>query len=290
MTNSFKNRFVIFLFILFFSMPMPLLAMGEYDGVWIGTVQVTIFGESESDTTAMVIYQESDDVLWFNDEELGAVRLAKSGNQWILPSPVSVTYLGLEATIESITATFSDSNNLNANLTMIIMDYTASAVCNAQNSPAQLLTNSAVVSNLSGSAESKTVFEIDIPEGVANLGINTWEGTGDVDVSLIYSQPDFDIFMSDSCSNIEEISLTSPYAGKWYIILYGFENYNGVSLTVSYDDIPVPVTGDWNGDGIDEPGLYYPFSRQFCFDLDNDNVLETKISIGRTGDIPVTGD
>ena len=296
MIQFFKDRFVIFLFIFFFSAPAPLLAMGEYDGVWIGTVQVTIDGESETDISVTGIYQESNEALWFHNEELGAILLARAGNQWILSSPLSISYLGLPATLENVTATFSDSNNLNANITLILMDdtgtifYTVTIFYNAQKSSAQVLTNSVAVSSLSGSEKSNMVFEIDIPERTANLNLNTWGGTGDVDVYLVYSQPDFDFFMSESSSNSEEISLTSPYAGKWYIILYGFENYSGVSLNASYDEIPVPVTGDWDGDGSDEPGLYYSSSRQFCFDLDNDNILETKISMGRTGDIPVTGD
>ena len=53
---------------------------------------------------------------------------------------------------------------------------------------------------------------------------------------------------------------------------------------------PIPITGDWNGDGRDNLGLYYPGRRQFSLDTNNDGILDQNVSMGRTGDLPVIGD
>ncbi len=49
-----------------------------------------------------------------------------------------------------------------------------------------------------------------------------------------------------------------------------------------------PITGDWNGDGKSEIGVFR--SGQFILDQDNDGVADTRVNFGMTGDRPVTGD
>ncbi|HZC98723.1 MAG TPA: PQQ-dependent sugar dehydrogenase [Actinomycetes bacterium] len=61
-------------------------------------------------------------------------------------------------------------------------------------------------------------------------------------------------------------------------------------LTISYGKVgDIPVVGDWNGDGIDTPGVF----RDGVWYLRNSNTTgpyDLKISYGRTGDVPLTGD
>lgn len=58
----------------------------------------------------------------------------------------------------------------------------------------------------------------------------------------------------------------------------------------------LPIVGDWNGDGIDTPGVYRVVNNQGQFTLTNstgDNpsfVLGIKVNFGLAGDLPVAGD
>ncbi len=56
----------------------------------------------------------------------------------------------------------------------------------------------------------------------------------------------------------------------------------------------LPVTGDWNGDGIDDIGIWRPAARRFFLDMDGNDVWEPAtdlvVPFGATTDLPVTGD
>jgi hypothetical protein len=51
----------------------------------------------------------------------------------------------------------------------------------------------------------------------------------------------------------------------------------------------LPVSGDWNGDGVDSLGLWRPSTAQFFLSDDNANLRPTFI-FGQTGDQPIVGD
>ncbi|NOR23590.1 MAG: PKD domain-containing protein [Desulforhopalus sp.] len=55
------------------------------------------------------------------------------------------------------------------------------------------------------------------------------------------------IRLSGNWTNEEQITLTSPNLGKWYLVLYGFESYSGLNLEVSYTGIPAPLA-NFNAD------------------------------------------
>ena len=74
---------------------VPAFAVGEYNGVWVGVDTISIPGEVPFDeTTGTVIYQENANELFLYDPMLPALRLIKSGSDWVLPAPMWVTYLG----------------------------------------------------------------------------------------------------------------------------------------------------------------------------------------------------
>ncbi|MEX3100173.1 MULTISPECIES: LamG domain-containing protein [unclassified Streptomyces] len=52
----------------------------------------------------------------------------------------------------------------------------------------------------------------------------------------------------------------------------------------------VPLTGDWNGDGVDTIGLYDPATRTFHLRDDNSKPANHVLVFGSAGDIPVAGD
>ncbi len=49
-----------------------------------------------------------------------------------------------------------------------------------------------------------------------------------------------------------------------------------------------PVTGDWNGDGFTDIGVFR--SGQFILDTNNDGVVDSRVNFGLSSDVPVTGD
>ena len=48
-----------------------------------------------------------------------------------------------------------------------------------------------------------------------------------------------------------------------------------------------PLAGDWNGDGIDEPGVFRPSTGQFLLLI---NATVIAVNFGQAGDLAVVGD
>jgi hypothetical protein len=104
-----------------------------------------------------------------------------------------------------------------------------------------------------GSTESSLHFKIALPSGASNLVITTSGGLSEQDCDLfaLYRAPaTYDIFLDDYLSyfsenygNTEQVSVATPQAGDWYIMLYGFSAYSSVTLKASYrQNIPVITT------------------------------------------------
>jgi hypothetical protein len=226
-----------------FTAPAPLFALGEYDGVWVGVETISFLGEQYSEMTCSVVFQESDSALYCSDELFGSVPLVKSGNQWVLSSPLETTYCGYRCVTNEMSLIFHGDSYLTGNITVTVyvsgQEYSANATLSHHKQPCQTLSNGTVLSNLSGGEDSIQGFEIDVPSGATNLNVQTWGGSGDCDLYLTFSRPDFDTYWSEGGSNWEEIFVPSPDSGKWYIVLYGCDSYFGVNIAVAYD------AGDW---------------------------------------------
>ena len=99
-----------------------------------------------------------------------------------------------------------------------------------------LLTSPASVTGIAGGDGSQRLYRIVVPAGATEINVTTTGGTGDVDVYLRAAQPPsltvFDC-RSDAVDNEEFCSLLSPAAGNWYIMLFGFEAYSGVTLSAT---------------------------------------------------------
>ena len=85
----------VFIILFAINTPTSLFALGEYDGVWVGQETISAAGQQETVTTGTIIYQESDNTFTVFDELFGNVALHKSGNQWILLTPIETTYLSV---------------------------------------------------------------------------------------------------------------------------------------------------------------------------------------------------
>jgi PKD repeat protein len=195
-----------------------------------------------TETTGTVTYQEDQSTLSFWDSLFGSVDLVRSGNQWVLPSPISTTYLGYPATVTSIILAFPSTSYMTGTLTVELLGVVATGTLSHTKQSCQNLTNGATLSGLSGAEDSLRCYEINLPSGATNLNVQTSGGVGDCDLILVYHRPYFGFYTSENFDNQEQIFGAFPNSGKWYIGLTGFENYSGLNLSVSYVGPPAPVS------------------------------------------------
>ena len=104
-----------------------------------------------------------------------------------------------------------------------------------------------------------------------------------------------------SSTGYDRIGVFRPSNERWYMDVNGNGSLNNcskdrcASLSV-YRDGDLPVTGNWNGDGVTQVGLYRPSTGQWFLDLNGDKSWDgcrrdlCISSFGTAGDLPVTGD
>jgi hypothetical protein len=113
------------------------------------------------------------------------------------------------------------------------------------------LQNGVPVTGISGSQNSEKIYRIEVPAGQTNLEIAAWGGTGDADLYVKFgarpttSDYDYRPFLAGTD---ETVTVNSPTAGTWYVMLRGYSDYSGASLKASYGDVftlenGVPVNG-----------------------------------------------
>jgi len=105
------------------------------------------------------------------------------------------------------------------------------------NAPGILVTSGVAVANISAPADSVRLFRIVVPTGASQLDIRTRGGVGDVDlyvsrVAEPRSASDI-VCGSEGGTNDERCTIPSPAAGDWFIQLYAFEAFAGVTLTAT---------------------------------------------------------
>lgn len=99
------------------------------------------------------------------------------------------------------------------------------------------INNNETRNNLNGVSNSEARFELDVPANASNLSIVTSGGTGDLDLYVRAGQApttstyDCRPFAS---GNYETCNFSTPTAGTWHILLRGYTNYSGATLTASY--------------------------------------------------------
>ena len=89
---------------------------------------------------------------------------------------------------------------------------------------------------ISGATGSATYYYIDVPVNAASLGINLAGGSGDADIYV--SQGQKPTTTSYQCrpyqnGNNESCNFTTPTAGRWYVMVQGYNNYANAQLTAS---------------------------------------------------------
>ncbi|WP_448563403.1 collagenase [Thalassotalea ganghwensis] len=101
------------------------------------------------------------------------------------------------------------------------------------------LDNNSSVSNLSASAGQWLYYTLAVPQGATDLSIATAGGNGDVDLyTQLNSQPTTNAYQCRPylAGNTESCTNASPQAGVWHIGLYAYNDFDGVTLSVSYTD------------------------------------------------------
>lgn len=99
------------------------------------------------------------------------------------------------------------------------------------------LSNGQVVSNLSGASGSWAYYKIAVPASQTQLVIKTYNGTGDCDLYVkrgaipTSSSYDYRPYLS---GNNETVTVSNPASGDWFIGLYGYSAYSGMSLSATY--------------------------------------------------------
>ncbi len=99
------------------------------------------------------------------------------------------------------------------------------------------LINTVTQWELSGNESSYAYYKITVPENQEVFIIKTWGGIGDCDMYIkfndIPTDDSYDSASSNSSSD-ETIRISTPQAGDYFILLYGYDAYSGISLQAQY--------------------------------------------------------
>jgi serine protease len=112
--------------------------------------------------------------------------------------------------------------------------------------PTVTLQNGATVSNLGAAAGAWLRYRIDVPAGATNLVVRTSGGTGAVDLYVrAAAEPSSSVYDCRPLvvGNSETCSFAQPQTASYYIGLYGFNAFAGVTLSASYSLPPPPPPG-----------------------------------------------
>ena len=100
------------------------------------------------------------------------------------------------------------------------------------------ITSGVPVTGIAGAENSQRMYVIAVPAGATRLLITTGQGSGDVDMYVRRETPPSLRNPTGDCASTgdftdEMCDLANPTAGNWYILLFGWESYSGVTLTAT---------------------------------------------------------
>ncbi|WP_394844257.1 M4 family metallopeptidase [Pendulispora brunnea] len=102
--------------------------------------------------------------------------------------------------------------------------------------------NNTPVSGISGASKSSKLYKITVPSGRSSFKVTTTgssSGSGDADLYVKFgAAPTTSSYdkASESYTRNESVSFSGSAvkAGTWYILVYGYSSYSGVTLTAAY--------------------------------------------------------
>jgi serine protease len=104
------------------------------------------------------------------------------------------------------------------------------------------LANGVPVTNQAGATGSLTRYLLAVPAGATNLAFATTGGTGDADLFVSFNADPTTLAhdcASETGTNNETCNIASAQAGSYHVLVYGFSEYTGLTLTGSYT---APIT------------------------------------------------
>lgn len=103
--------------------------------------------------------------------------------------------------------------------------------------PLQALTNNTPVANLAGAQGSVSNFRFAVPAGMASVTISLSGGTGDADLYVKYGQLATTSVYDQRPylgGNTETVTINTPRAGDYFVMLHGYRAYAGATLKASH--------------------------------------------------------
>lgn len=167
--------------------------------------------------------------------------LAESNESCNFPTPQATTYhiqLRAYASFSGVTLT---------------ANYTAASTSSSSASSSgnsQVMNNGDTRSNLSGTTNSETLFQVTVPSGATNLAIVTSGGSGDVDLYVRSGQvpttSSYDCRPFASGNN-ERCDFATPQPSIYYILLRAYTSFSGLTLNVNYTTSNSSGGATWSG-------------------------------------------
>ena len=99
------------------------------------------------------------------------------------------------------------------------------------------LENGVPVTGISGAANSEQFWTINVPAGTATLNVVMTGGTGDADLYVNHgTQPTTSTYECRpyQFGNEESCAISNPAEGTWHVMIRGYQDFTGISLTGSY--------------------------------------------------------
>ncbi|MCG9746955.1 S8 family serine peptidase [Shewanella sp. Isolate8] len=159
------------------------------------------------------------------------------------------------------------------------------ASCNGPTDPgtggngSNVLENGVAKTNLSGVKGDELHFSIDVPAGASDLNFAMSGGTGDADLYMQYGAAP--TLSSYDCrpwkgGNSESCPVSTPQAGTYYVMVQGYNDFSGVSLTASY-------TEQSSGGNTGGPATYTN-NTSYAIPDNNTAGISSPIDVTRSGD------
>ncbi len=224
---------------------LPVMASSGIDGIWIGTLDTEKLAGEEF--PFFDIFYTEEDALYLRgafgcESDNGFLEFKKvAANKYSLTDPVDCNPFNINMWFKDFTLTFFNNS---VNIDVLVFAEQEKIYINGIGHQLTDINrwNFNQQKSISGAEESFEIFSIDIPAGIEELEITTSGGQGDCDLELVYFKPPFYYASSEDDYTTEKIKVTDPAPGMWYIIVYGFENYNNVVLQthIHFEDVVNP--------------------------------------------------
>jgi hypothetical protein len=142
------------------------------------------------------------------------------------------------------------------------------------------------------------VFRPETGEWFLDLNNNRrWDGSN-IDGVYKFGRPgDLPVTGDWNSDGVADIGVFRPSTGEWLLDLNGNRKWDGGTVDGIYKfgrNGDLPVTGDWNGDGVTEIGVFRPSTGEWLLDLNGNDkwdggTVDGIYKFGINGDLPVTG-